>query len=254
MTSETALCCTENADSEKSSGHMLNQHYLDPMFPLSKGQKQAADEKKSLKWKSGVKFGGHNENNVGDKFDELFLNRIVTPDERLAMKRDFTAIAEMGIVRRESGLEFGSGQVFKDAYGLANGKDTTGDECLTFKRTASDRVIAEEARGKTVKELSRLWKYLGGKSPMDHDKTEDGYEDEESPEHRKQRQSYRKQRNSEQELGDRSVLEQQKSPMSPAFDRPKSPFPHLSPTTDEHFFHVSSFSEPFSRRSKGVLS
>ena len=89
---------------------------------------------------------------------------------------------------------------------------------------------------------------------MDHDNSEDGYHKEQLHEHRKQRQSQRKQRNSEQELGDRSVLEQQKSPMSPVFDRPTSPFPHLSPTTDEHFFHVSSFSEPFLRRAKGVLS
>ena len=109
------MYCTGNANLEISSGHMLNQHYLDPMFTLSKSQQQAAGGKKGLRCKSGVKFGVHNENTVGNKFDEIFLDRIVTPDERLAMKRDFTAIAEMGIVRRESGLEFGSGQVFKDA-------------------------------------------------------------------------------------------------------------------------------------------
>ena len=188
-----------------SLGHMLNQHYLDPMFPLSKGQKHADMEKKGIKWKSGVKSYSH-ENNVGDKFDEHFLDRIVTPDERLAIKRDFTAIAEMGIARRESGLKFGSGQVFKDANGLTNGKDDKGDESLTFGRTASDRLMAEEARGKTVKKLSRLWKYLGGKSPMDHDHTENGYHEEHSHEHRKQSHSHRKQWDIEQELGDKSVL------------------------------------------------
>lgn len=244
---ETTLSRTGSADSGISIGHMLNQHYLDPMFPLSKGQKQAEMEKRGIKWKSGMKSDGHNENNVGDKFDENFLNRIVSPDERLAMQRDFTAIAEMGIVRPESGLEFGSGQVFKDAYGLTGGKDAKEDECLTFKRTASDRIMAEEARGKTVKELSRLWKYLGGKSPTDHDHTEDGYHDENSHEHRKQG-------NTEQKLGNGSVLEQQKSPISPAFDRPKSPLPQPSPTTAEQFIHVSGFSEPFLRRARGNLS
>lgn len=233
---------------------MLNQHYLDPMFPLSKGQKQAAREKKGIRWKPGVKFGGQNENSLGDKFDEPFLDRIVTPDEKLAMQRDFTAIAEMGIVRRESGLEFGSGQVFKDACGQANGKDAKGNECLTFIRTASDRVVAEEARGKTVKELSRFWKYLGGKSPIDHNRAEDGYHEQHSHEHHKHRHNHHKQRSTEQELGDRSVLEQQKSPISPVFDRPKSPFPQPSPTTDEHFFYVSSFSEPFLRHARGSLS
>ena len=200
---------------------MLNQHYLDPMFPLSTGQKQADMKKKGIKWKSGVKFDGHDVNNIGDKFDGNFLDHIVTPDERLAMQRDFTAIAEMGIVRRESELEFGSGQVFKD--GLTKGKDAGGDECLTFRRTATDRLMAEEARGKTVKELSRLWKYLGGKSPMDHDHTENGYHEDISHEHRKQNHSHRKQWNIEPKLGDGSVLQQQKSPTSPVFDCPKSP-------------------------------
>lgn len=247
------LSRTGSADSETSLGHMLNQHYLDPMFPLSKGQKQADTEKNGIKWKSGVKFDGHNEN-VGDKFDENFLDRIVTPDERLAMQRDFTAIAEMGIVRRESGLEFGSGQVFKDANGLTNGKDAKGDECLTFRRTASDRLVAEEARGKTVKELSRLWRYLGGKSPVDHDHTEDGYHKEHSHEHRKQNHSRYKQWSTEQKLGNGSVLEQQKSPISPVFDSRKSPFPRPSPTTAEQFVHVSGFSEPFLHRARGNLN
>lgn len=199
MIDETTLYYTGEADFEISSGHMLNQHYLDPMFPLAKGQQQATGEKKGIKWKSGAKAVDHNKSNVGDKFDERFLDRIVTPDELLAMRRDFTAIAELGIVRRESGLEFGSGQVFKDAYVLANDKDATGDECLIFRRTASDRVMAEEARGKTVKQLSRLWKYLGGKSPMDYDNIKDGYHEERSHEHRRQSQSYRKERSSEQE-------------------------------------------------------
>lgn len=232
---------------------MLNQHYLDPMFPPSNSQKQAAKEKKGMRWKPAEKINGRNRDNVADKPDENFLDRIVTPDEKLAMQRDFTAIVEMGVVRRESGLEFGSGQVLKGAHGLANDQDVNGDECLMFKKTTSDRIVAEEARGKTVKELSRLWKYLGGKSPMDHDHIEDGYHDKPPHERRKNRHGHHNQGKADQESGDGTVLEQQRSPISPLFDRQKSPFPHPSPTTDEQVFHVSSFSDPFLRHSQGDL-
>ncbi len=227
---------------------MLNQHYLDPMFPLSKRQNQAAKAKKGTKWKPEGK-----ENNVGENLDEAFLDRIVTPDEKLAKQRDCTTSAEMGFVRRGSGLEFGSGQVLKYACGLANGRDANGDESLTFKRTPSDQVVAEEAKGKTVKELSRLWKYLGGKSPMDHDHIENGYHDELIHEHRKNRHGHHNRQTAAQESGDGPFLGQQQSPISSLFDRQKSPFPHPSPT-DEQFFHVSSFSDPFLRRSRGDLN
>ena len=223
---------------------MLNQHYLDPMFPLSKGQKQASKKEKGVKWKLEGKSADRNGDYIGDKFEERFLDRIVTPDERLAMRRDFTAIAAMGITRRESGLEFGSGQVLKDVNGLDSVQDANGDECLTFKRTASDRVMAEEARGKTVKNLSRLWQYLGGKSPMDHGYSEAGYHDKPPHEHRKHRQIQHSERRASGSDG--LILEKPRSPISSVSDRPKSPFPHPSPTNEEHFFHVSIFSEPFS--------
>ncbi|KAF6231101.1 hypothetical protein HO173_010801 [Letharia columbiana] len=217
------------------SGHMLNQHYLDPMFPLSKCQMLAAKEKRGIKLKSGGEIAGDNEAKVEDKFDELFLDRIVTPDERLAMQRDFTAIA--GLVRRETGLEFGTGQVVKDAYGLGNRKDANGDDCLTFKRTASDRVVAEEARGKTVKDLSRLWKYVGGESPIDHEHDEYRYHEQPPHRHRKHHHDHHNQRKADRESGDGPVLEQPKSPVSSVFDRPESPLTHPSPTTDEQFFY-----------------
>lgn len=207
---------------------MLNQHYLDPMFSLSKSRKQAAKGEKGIQWKPERKNVVHNE----DKQD--FLDRIVTPDERLATRRDSTAVAKLDVARRDSGLEFGSGQILKDTSGPAIGKDAEGDSCLTFTRTASDRVVAEKAVGKTVKELSRLWKYLGGKSPIDHEQNDAKHHDDHPHEHRKDRHDHWDQRKAEQNSGDEPVLEQQ-----------KSPFPHLSPTTEEHFFHVSNFFEPF---------
>ena len=166
------------ANPEISLGHMLNQHYLEPIFPLAEAQNQATKEENGIGRESGATVDHHTEHDVGDNVVETFLDRIVTPDEKLAKRRDVNILHEMGIVRRESGLEFGSGQVLKDTPGLADGKDASDGESLTFVRTPSNRIVAEEARGKTVRDLSRLWKYLGGKSPMDHDYGEDGYDDD----------------------------------------------------------------------------
>lgn len=88
---------------------------------------------------------------------------------------------------------------------------------------------------------------------MDHDHIENGYHDEVIHEHRKHRHGHHNQQTAAQELGDGPLLEQQQSPISSLFDRQKSPFPHPSPT-DEQFFHVSSFSDLFVRRSRGDLS
>ena len=199
-----AVSCRNFANPKIFLGHMLNQHYLDPIFSLSHRQKHTMKGKSNVKWKSGKEVASHDEDPIEENLGETFLDRIVTTDENLAMRRDSTVVAEMGVMRRESGLEFGNGQVLK------NCEDDNGDGCLTFLRTYSDRVVAEEARDKTVRDLSRLWKYLGGKSPMDHDVNGAGYRDEQSFEHRKKRQDYRNQQ------GDGQVPEQQKSPVSPA--------------------------------------
>lgn len=151
------------ADWKISIGHMFNQHYIDPMFPLSTCQKQAMKEKRSILSKCWERVAGHPGDHSGGKSNGLFLDQIVKTDGRLSIQREYTVIAEMGVMRRESGLEFGNGQVLRDC------EDANGDGFMTFLRTASDRVVVEEARDKTVKDLSRLWKYLGGKSPMDYE-------------------------------------------------------------------------------------
>ena len=176
---------------------MFNQHYLNPMFPLSKCQTQSGSGKSGIKWKRERKAARDNKVDVPVRFDEPsldwnghFLDQIVTPDERLAMQREFATVAdEMSVIRRESELEFGSGQILKDPmHGLAKCKDANGDECLAFRRTASDRIVAENARGKTVKDLSRFWKYLGGKSPVDDDPKSHEHNIGSPQEHRKHRQ------------------------------------------------------------------
>ena len=227
-----------------SLGHMFDQHYLGPMFLLSKRQTKAMEEKNGRKTRSEVEAGSHMENQVADFFGDHFLNRTVTLDNRLAERKDSTVLAEMGIMRRESGLEFGSGQVLEDPHWRPNGKDGSGDAYLTLK-TASDQVVAEEAKGKTVKELSRLWKYLGGKSPEDHDHEVDGGDDEHPHQHSKYGHSHQNRHKADQRSGDEPLPERPKSPIiSAVFDRPNSPFSRPSSISDEQSFYVSSFLKP----------
>lgn len=120
-----------------ASGHLFNQHYMDAMFPL---------EGPDTVWQSGS-----------------FLDHHVMVDKKLAMEKENVAFSKVGVMRRESGLEFGNGQVIHDAAGVMNGHSD--DTVMAFGRTDSGRLLSEEAQGKTVRALSRLWMYEGGQSP-----------------------------------------------------------------------------------------
>jgi len=127
-----------------ASGHMFNQHYMDPMFPLSEKEVQLSTDG--------------------------FLDRMVKVEEKLAVQRESTSFSNIGLMRRKSGLEFGDGQIIPEEPSLTDGPAVdgikgAGDAFMTFTRTNSGRLMAEEAQGKTVRELSRLWRYQGGRSP-----------------------------------------------------------------------------------------
>ena len=92
-----------------------------------------------------------------------FLDQRVDVDKDFVMKRQNTELQQAGIMRSESGLKFGDGEHVHDR-GRHNGI-TNGDQTMCFERTDTGRLVGEEAKGKTVRELSRLWRYQGGKSP-----------------------------------------------------------------------------------------
>lgn len=125
-----------------ASGHMFNQHYMDPMFPLPE----------KTHWPQNS-----------------FFDKIIQVDDKLAMRRESTALSNWSLMRRESGLEFGDGEVVPETQilpdGTNGGSSSNDDPILIFARTDSSRLSVEEARGKTVRELSRLWRYQGGRSP-----------------------------------------------------------------------------------------
>lgn len=140
-----------------ASGHMFNQHYLDVMFPAFSGGVQ---KRKNL---------------LTDTEDPLpvsdpFFDQRVGVDSTMLLKRRATERMVAGILRSESsGLEFGDGELVhghRDRNGRSNsGASGGGDPTMCFGRTDSGKLLGEEARGKTVRELSRLWRYQGGKSP-----------------------------------------------------------------------------------------
>ena len=128
---------------EGASGHMFNQHYMEPMFPLPES---------SPHW-----------------LQNNFLDRVVKVEKKLVMKRESTAISNVSDMRSRSVLEFGDGEAMPEVQMLPDGNTEgpvgNGDSVLTFARTDSGQLLAEKAQGRSVRELSRLWQYMGGKSP-----------------------------------------------------------------------------------------
>ena len=151
-----------------ASGHMFNQHYMDPMFPLN------------------IK------RNSSD-----FLDSVVEVDQKLASRRESEAVHQIGAMRQDS---FRAGEALEDeAFDTAVSPRTGSNDNATFRRrllssqrqmtngerdgevSNKERMMAVmndveiaaattmrlgiDAKGKTVKQLSRLWNYMGGGCP-----------------------------------------------------------------------------------------
>ena len=126
-----------------ASGHMFNQHYMDAMFPLTEHGQQSA-------------YGDTSTANI-------FLDQVVDVDSSTVSKRETTLMRLAGGPGMSGALEFGDGEQIAD--GESRNSIEQRDALLTFERTDSGRMISEVAVGKTVRELSRLWRYQGGRSP-----------------------------------------------------------------------------------------
>ena len=123
------------------TGHMFNQHYLNTMFPL--------DEAKASE----------------------FLDQIVDVDEALANKREKKAMQQMSDMRLDS--EMGSSKSVEPKIGdmlpfelVVNSEIRSYDpDQLLMKYLEPIAATNEKAKGRTVRQLSRLWKYVDGGSP-----------------------------------------------------------------------------------------
>ena len=111
-----------------ATGHMFNQHYMDAMFPR-------------------------------DTQIDDFLDKVVDFDMVTAIGREKAATRKLGLMRRESG--FGS-----TAASLPDEETRSSDISINFIPQGM-KVTAPEVEGKTVRELSRLWRYQGGASPAE---------------------------------------------------------------------------------------
>ena len=141
-----------------ATGHLFNQHYLDVMFP------QSSANKNTNGLSNGISKLDHMANG--------FLDTVVEVHESLAWNRENAALGKMGIMRRESEagplFEFGDGKIVPEgavADGKVKGREK-GEVSIELLHSGEDGGL-RDARGKSVRELSRLWMYLGGGSPKD---------------------------------------------------------------------------------------
>lgn len=140
----------------RASGHLFNQHYMEPMFPGIQQEGQVAGHPP---WSA--------------------LDTIVDVEEKLAQQRERTALMSAGVKRDADGLEFGNGQVLEKEKGMngttvngakangMNGHSKGGHPIEVFSRDSTGVLHAWEVEGKSMRQLSRLWRYQGGHSPAD---------------------------------------------------------------------------------------
>lgn len=132
-----------------ASGHMFNQHYLNTMFHYTEPERQRSNNR--------------------DWIVDPFLDKVVNVDEGTVARRQSTTMQQAGITSMKNGLQFGDGEQV-----VTSVKGHGGSPVMTFDRTDSGRLVSEELSGKTVRELSRLWRYQGGRNP-DDDVVENGH-------------------------------------------------------------------------------
>ncbi|KAL8724975.1 MAG: hypothetical protein Q9166_007649 [cf. Caloplaca sp. 2 TL-2023] len=155
-----------------ASGHMFVDHYLDPMFPLGKHQASKAVVKIKNRQASGNNRANGFINPVNDQVEEArsYLDAIVDVDDIIPLKRRTSSPPKSLIpssmqmkgrknpgTRESHDIPAINGNGLINCQVMVNGCDIT-DE---------DLVMEQQARGKMVKDLSRLWLYLGGNSPED---------------------------------------------------------------------------------------
>ena len=132
-----------------ASGHFFNQHYLSVMFPLD-----AEAESKFLDRVVHVDISIH-----GKREEEVRRQTTVMmrrTEVIRAKANDSTAGGLKDLWFKRWGIQMGDGQEIQ----MPIGKLAPGD--IAFLGGVTE---ARQAEGKTVRQLSRLWKYAGGAVP-----------------------------------------------------------------------------------------
>ena len=161
---------------EEASGHMLNQHYLSEMFPLPY-QNYATDQH-------------HGHTSSAHQSGVPFLDRVVHLDTATVTQRDQEAVHQLAVMRHDSGgldeddhshvagkasvndvhkatskKEHGNMHLVLGEGSELTSKDLSGAEGSRISVVRAHRLYEEKIQGRTVRQLSRLWRYMDGADP-----------------------------------------------------------------------------------------
>ena len=123
-----------------ASGHMFNQHYMSTMFPLDHA------------WAG------------------TFLDQVVDADEKLATRRESIAVQQVDVMRKESADQTCNCEDMRCSNSWENPAGAVVNAERLYEANGLMLNFMEsqaEARGKTVRQLSRLWRYVDGGNPVD---------------------------------------------------------------------------------------
>jgi len=158
--------CGQVFVSEDTNGHMLNQHYLSKMFPISQptvngnGKGKASNTVSFLDSILEIDIATTKKHTEETKKQLGILRVDSLPHDAKIDAASPTGIARAATARRKATLELemGNEQVIRD-------RDLTGEEATRLIVVRSGERLDVNAHGKTVRELSRLWRYMGGGTP-----------------------------------------------------------------------------------------
>ncbi|KAL8784899.1 MAG: hypothetical protein Q9213_003712 [Squamulea squamosa] len=154
---------------EGASGHMFVEHYLDPIFPMAQhhSPKAVTKVKKGHPNGNGDANGQTVTNGNGHLVEEAlsYLDAIVDVDDTIPLKRRNSA--PLKPLTQNKHRKNAENAQSHHTLVLATGNGMVNDHGVVdgFEAIGGDVLMEQAARGKTVKELSRLWLYLGGSSP-----------------------------------------------------------------------------------------
>ncbi|KAI4272954.1 MAG: hypothetical protein L6R38_006467 [Xanthoria sp. 2 TBL-2021] len=159
---------------DQATGHMFVDHYLDPIFPIAKhGDPKAAVKAKRGQANGNGDVNGQGVTNGNGHLEEAlsYLDSIVDVDDAIPLKRRNTTPLKP-LAKLKDRKNYGTVQNHHIPASTTNGnaKPSTHGIVDGFDAIGGDALMEQAARGKTVKELSRLWRYLGGSSPEERQK------------------------------------------------------------------------------------
>ncbi|KAL8650349.1 MAG: hypothetical protein Q9210_003873 [Variospora velana] len=139
-------------------GHMFVDHYLNPIFPLP-GHQRNDQVKASVR---GGQMNGDGATN-GHRLEDAdqYLNAIVNVDTDTETRR--TKAEPKSVVHKRGKKRIAAG-INGHTTPVVNGLRVDDADAIEAR---ANMIVVAPTQGKKVKELSRMWEYLDGASPLD---------------------------------------------------------------------------------------